>query len=97
MAQGQEVTQETVTVNVSPATDCWRLVYSVAVSPPARTAIALFESKGVTYTANQMYCSEATGDAGKAECVAWAAANGVSIPANVLNPNQPVPPPPPLP
>jgi hypothetical protein len=61
-------------VNTSTA-DSWRMVYN------GTTATALFESTGYTYTVYSLYV-----DSSQANCVAFAAANGITIPPNVLNP-----------
>ena len=71
---GINIGQIKATVNTSNASS-WRLAYNGA------TATALFQSNGFTYTVYGLYV-----DTSQDNCVAWAAANGITIPASVLNP-----------
>jgi hypothetical protein len=61
-------------VNTSTA-DSWRMVYN------GTTATALFESTGYTFTVYSLHV-----DSSQANCVAFAAANGITIPPEVLSP-----------
>jgi hypothetical protein len=62
------------TVNTSNASS-WRMVYN------AGTATALFQSTGYTYTAYLLHIGTS-----QADCVAFAAANSITIPAAMLSP-----------
>lgn len=82
------VSSSTLTVSLSPAGKSWRMIYS------GNTVIALFESTGITRTINSLYVSSPVGTAAgqvtdaaaKQQCVDYAAANNLTIPANILNP-----------
>ena len=71
---GLGINQFKATVNVNPASS-WRMVYE------GTTATALFQSNGYTYTVYSLYV-----DTSKDACVAYAKANGITIPDAVLNP-----------
>lgn len=77
------VVHENVTVNISPAFKCWRMVYD----PAGKKVLSLFESGGTTKTAWPLFCSDptdgtATGSvtsaAGEAECMAEITALGLT-------------------
>ena len=77
------ITTETMTVNVSPGYKCWRLVYDIA----SKRTFALFESAGVTKTAQGLFCSDptdgtttgfVTSAAGNAECMEQITALGLT-------------------
>lgn len=67
------VTQTQVTVNVSPAAKCWRLVYNTA----SKRVFILYEAEGHTKTMQSMFCSDPTDGrpgsvssaAGKQQCL----------------------------
>ena len=73
-AGGLTMGQFSATTNISPA-DSWRLVYNGA------TATDLFESTGYTYTVYSLYVGVS-----QADCVAYAAKHGITIPSAVLSP-----------
>ena len=50
------ITQKQVTVNVSPACKCWRLVYNTA----SKRVFILYEAEGRTQTMQTMFCSDPT-------------------------------------
>ena len=50
------VTQRQVSVNVSPAVKCWRLVYNTL----SKRVFILYEAEGNTQTMQTMFCSDPT-------------------------------------
>ena len=66
--------QFAASVNTSTA-QSWRMVYK------GTTATALFQSTGYTYTVYSLHV-----DSSQANCIAFAEANGITIPAALLAP-----------
>jgi uncharacterized membrane protein len=66
--------QFAASVNTSTA-QSWRMVYK------GTTATALFQSTGYTYTVYSLHV-----DSSQANCIAFAKANGITIPAALLTP-----------
>ena len=68
------ITQKQVTVNVSPACKCWRLVWNTL----SKRVFILYENEGHTMTMQTMFCSDPTDGSpgsvssaeGKRQCIA---------------------------
>ena len=50
------ISTKQITINVSPSYKCWRLIYNL----DTKKALQLFESSGITQTANSLFCSDPT-------------------------------------